>query len=446
MPYRILLRRDLSQNWNYNDPVLMSGEPGYEMDTRKFKMGDGQTPWSQLPYYSGVTGPAGISNVPGPTGDTGATGDRGVTGPTGANSTVPGPTGSTGPTGPDGPQGPPGGFGYSKTLFVDPNGNDAKAGDSKNLGRNSSEPWQKIGSAVDYLRTNQMTGCTIHVFAGNYIEDQAWTIDSTNRNTTILLEGGCNIQMNARVSLSSTSATGGANLNIVGPGRVPYDDSVSNLSECFGTTIWKSGTSEPFFLIENSSNLSLTGLNIIYERTGLGNAPPFYFRNADGGSPLKQTLKMENCDASTKGFPIFYVTDQSIMECSIENSKLRTDDLILDTRYNSGSSPNGNWRFSNVLMTGSSNRFFITDTKGLTGAGSFTFSNVIAHGATGNSIWKDENTVGSYGSNYIQVISENSFAGNLGDLAFSGGSTPVYIYGKYSFVPQLRLPPIDQIG
>jgi hypothetical protein len=59
MPYRILLRRDLSQNWDYNDPVLMTGEPGYEIDTRKFKMGDGQTPWSQLPYYCGVTGPAG---------------------------------------------------------------------------------------------------------------------------------------------------------------------------------------------------------------------------------------------------------------------------------------------------------------------------------------------------------------------------------------------------
>jgi hypothetical protein len=68
MPYRILLRRDLSQNWNYNDPVLMSGEPGYEMDTRKFKMGDGQTPWSQLPYYSGITGATGATGAQGATG------------------------------------------------------------------------------------------------------------------------------------------------------------------------------------------------------------------------------------------------------------------------------------------------------------------------------------------------------------------------------------------
>ena len=71
MPYRILLRRDLSQNWNYNNPVLMSGEPGYEMDTRKFKMGDGQTPWSQLSYYMGVTGPTGATGITGPTGATG---------------------------------------------------------------------------------------------------------------------------------------------------------------------------------------------------------------------------------------------------------------------------------------------------------------------------------------------------------------------------------------
>jgi len=121
MPYRILLRRDLSQNWNYNDPVLMSGEPGYEMDSRKFKMGDGQTPWSQLPYYAGVTGPAGVSNVPGPTGPvgsigvTGPTGSIGVTGPTGPIG-VTGPTGSigvTGPTGSIGVTGPTGSIGVT---------------------------------------------------------------------------------------------------------------------------------------------------------------------------------------------------------------------------------------------------------------------------------------------------------------------------------------------
>jgi hypothetical protein len=56
MPYRILLRRDNSVTWTYNDPVLMTGEPGYETDTGRLKIGNGQSPWSDLNYYSGVTG------------------------------------------------------------------------------------------------------------------------------------------------------------------------------------------------------------------------------------------------------------------------------------------------------------------------------------------------------------------------------------------------------
>lgn len=54
MPYRILLRRDNSAKWIQNDPVLMLGEPGYETDTGKLKIGDGQTPWSSLAYYNGL--------------------------------------------------------------------------------------------------------------------------------------------------------------------------------------------------------------------------------------------------------------------------------------------------------------------------------------------------------------------------------------------------------
>ncbi len=51
MAYRILLRRDTAANWTYNDPVLLSGEPGFETDTYKLKIGDGQTPWTALDYF-----------------------------------------------------------------------------------------------------------------------------------------------------------------------------------------------------------------------------------------------------------------------------------------------------------------------------------------------------------------------------------------------------------
>jgi hypothetical protein len=86
MAYRIILRRDGSANWESQNPVLLSGEPGYETDTGKFKIGDGNSTWSNLNYYIGATGGTGATGATGVTGPTGATG---VTGPTGAGGTGP---------------------------------------------------------------------------------------------------------------------------------------------------------------------------------------------------------------------------------------------------------------------------------------------------------------------------------------------------------------------
>jgi len=49
--YRIVLRQDLAANWTQNDPVLLSGELGFETDTYRVKLGDGVKRWSLLPYY-----------------------------------------------------------------------------------------------------------------------------------------------------------------------------------------------------------------------------------------------------------------------------------------------------------------------------------------------------------------------------------------------------------
>lgn len=49
---RIQLRRDTAANWTAADPVLLSGEAGYETDTGSFKIGNGSTAWSALPYAS----------------------------------------------------------------------------------------------------------------------------------------------------------------------------------------------------------------------------------------------------------------------------------------------------------------------------------------------------------------------------------------------------------
>lgn len=111
MAYRIILRRDGSTNWESQNPVLFLGEPGYETDTGKFKIGDGVSTWSDLDYYIGATGATGSVGATGATGSVGATGVTGSIGATGATGSV-GATGAAGATGETGPAGVGGDLGY----------------------------------------------------------------------------------------------------------------------------------------------------------------------------------------------------------------------------------------------------------------------------------------------------------------------------------------------
>ena len=103
MAYRIQFRRDTSTNWDSNNPILLQGEFGYELDTGFAKIGDGSSTWNQLTYFGGTgpTGPIGLIGPTGATGSTGVTGATGVTGSTGPSvSTIaPGSSGATGSIG-----------------------------------------------------------------------------------------------------------------------------------------------------------------------------------------------------------------------------------------------------------------------------------------------------------------------------------------------------------
>lgn len=95
MPIKIQLRRGTASEWSTANPTLSEGELGLELDTGKFKVGNGTSAWNALVYASGIQGP---------TGPAGVSGSNGATGPAGANGSA-GPTGLRGPTGPQGPAG-----------------------------------------------------------------------------------------------------------------------------------------------------------------------------------------------------------------------------------------------------------------------------------------------------------------------------------------------------
>lgn len=53
---RIANKYDLTQNWSANNPTLLAGEIGIELDSNtnsmKVKVGDGSTSWNNLPYIT----------------------------------------------------------------------------------------------------------------------------------------------------------------------------------------------------------------------------------------------------------------------------------------------------------------------------------------------------------------------------------------------------------
>lgn len=51
-----LLRRGTTSAWEAANPILAYGEPGYEKDTGKLKIGDGIHAWNELPYLTDEIG------------------------------------------------------------------------------------------------------------------------------------------------------------------------------------------------------------------------------------------------------------------------------------------------------------------------------------------------------------------------------------------------------
>lgn len=54
MATKIQIRRGTASSWNTANPILSSGELGFETDTNKFKIGDGISEWDGLDYFSDI--------------------------------------------------------------------------------------------------------------------------------------------------------------------------------------------------------------------------------------------------------------------------------------------------------------------------------------------------------------------------------------------------------
>lgn len=60
---QLRFRQGTAEEWTEVNPVLAIGEPGYETDTNKFKIGDGLTHWVDLAYQGAVVVPTKLSDL-----------------------------------------------------------------------------------------------------------------------------------------------------------------------------------------------------------------------------------------------------------------------------------------------------------------------------------------------------------------------------------------------
>lgn len=63
----IKFKRGTEARWAELNPVLGNGEPGYVYDKHKFKIGNGVTPWNDLPYVNDkneIANYTSVSNFP----------------------------------------------------------------------------------------------------------------------------------------------------------------------------------------------------------------------------------------------------------------------------------------------------------------------------------------------------------------------------------------------
>lgn len=73
--YLIQFKRKPAASWIAKNPVLAKGEPGFELDTFKMKIGDGVTAWTSLPYQNGLGVTGNLQNLTDVTLTSLATGD-----------------------------------------------------------------------------------------------------------------------------------------------------------------------------------------------------------------------------------------------------------------------------------------------------------------------------------------------------------------------------------
>ena len=62
---KVQLKHNTAAGWTTTNPTLLKGEVGLELDTKKLKVGDGTTAWKDLPYWMDIPNPSDVTIIDG---------------------------------------------------------------------------------------------------------------------------------------------------------------------------------------------------------------------------------------------------------------------------------------------------------------------------------------------------------------------------------------------
>ena len=301
MAIQIQYRRGTAAEWTAANPTLATGEPGYETDTGKFKVGDGSTAWTSLAYSSGIQGIQGIQGdqgiqgiqgiqgLKGDTGDTGPQGLKGDTGDTGPQGIqgIKGDTGNTGPTGPQGIQGVKG-----DTGDTGPQGPQGPAGPVQSVNGQTgavdlSSVYQPLDADLTSIAGLAGTTGLLKKTAAN-----TWSLDTTAYGTgTVTSVGGTGTV--SGLSLSGTVTSSG-NLTLSGTLSVtPSNFASQTANQILAAPDMFGGV--PSFRALTSADLPSTLIN----KTFTGYTETVYNLSGTAIIPANGTIQYKTLSANT---------------------------------------------------------------------------------------------------------------------------------------------------
>jgi hypothetical protein len=297
-------------------------------------------------YYNGLGDDVfiggGGGGGTGPTGPTGNAGSTGPSGATGASSTIPGPTGSQGVTGPIGPTGNTGPIGvtginfiYTRTLWVDPNGDDVTAG----LG-DFSLPWKTVSGAIQYAMDNILHGATVHIMSGDYIETTSIIpVNNQAVGINVISEPGVAIDVNlggGGQAWIQDDAPNGYAIKINWEGGFGYNNGRPGGNLPY--TILIQGDRDMLYKSQYDSYLRFKNVCIIKDDNDEATSDGIFFLNGDSTYGSTTNLYLDDCriQANGKFSPIITAANES-MPSFAYNIDIKSSEIIWNGEYDPGS-------------------------------------------------------------------------------------------------------------